>query len=132
MVGASNFSLPELKEFAAECPLAAVQPNYNMLQRDIEAEIVPWCAENNVSIFVYWPLLKGLLAGKLARRLGAPVSDEIAFVATESGNVEPLRITVTDFPKRHIEIDLEASERAGLSISAQLLQLSNQLNRRGP
>jgi aryl-alcohol dehydrogenase-like predicted oxidoreductase len=66
-VGASNLSLPQLKEFAAACPLAAIQPNYNMLQRDIETGIVPWCVENNVSILVYWPLLKGLLAGKLPR-----------------------------------------------------------------
>lgn len=66
-VGASNLSLAQLKEFAAECPLAAIQPNYNMIQRDIEAEIVPWCVENDISIFVYWPLLKGLLAGKLRR-----------------------------------------------------------------
>ena len=38
-----------------------------MLQREIEAEIVPWCLQHDVSIIVYWPLLKGLLAGKLAR-----------------------------------------------------------------
>lgn len=66
-VGASNLSLAQLKEFAAECPLAAIQPNYNMIQRDIERDVVPWCVENGVSIFVYWPLLKGLLAGKLPR-----------------------------------------------------------------
>lgn len=66
-VGASNLSLPQLQQFAAACPLDAIQPNYNMLQRDIEAEIIPWCLENQVSIMAYWPLLKGLLAGKLAR-----------------------------------------------------------------
>jgi aryl-alcohol dehydrogenase-like predicted oxidoreductase len=38
-----------------------------MLQREIEADIVPWCRENNVAIACYWPLMKGLLAGKLAR-----------------------------------------------------------------
>jgi aryl-alcohol dehydrogenase-like predicted oxidoreductase len=38
-----------------------------MLQRQIESEIVPWCIEHGVSVFVYWPLLKGLLAGKLSR-----------------------------------------------------------------
>ncbi len=64
---ASNLSLGQLSEFSAECPLTAIQPNYNMLQRDIEAAIVPWCIENGVSSLVYWPLLKGLLAGKLAR-----------------------------------------------------------------
>lgn len=66
-VGASNCSLPQLREFAAACPLAAYQPHYNMLQREIEADRLPWCREQGVSVMVYWPLLKGLLAGKLAR-----------------------------------------------------------------
>lgn len=65
--GASNCTVPQLEEFAAECPLAAVQPCYNMLQREIEADILPWCRERGVSVLPYWPLLKGLLAGKLPR-----------------------------------------------------------------
>ncbi|MCE9553466.1 MAG: aldo/keto reductase [Planctomycetes bacterium] len=66
-VGVSNVSLSQLQEFAAHCPLTAYQPSYNMLQRDIEADRLPWCIEHNVAVVVYWPLLKGLLAGKLAR-----------------------------------------------------------------
>jgi aryl-alcohol dehydrogenase-like predicted oxidoreductase len=66
-VGLSNATLPQLREFAAVCPLAAFQPHYNMLQREIEAEELPWCREHGVSVVVYWPLMKGLLAGKLTR-----------------------------------------------------------------
>ena len=66
-VGASNVSLAQLEEFAAVCPVAACQPHYNMLQREIEADILPWCLAHNVALVVYWPLMKGLLAGKLAR-----------------------------------------------------------------
>ena len=66
-VGVSNFNLDQMKAFHNACPITAVQPPYNMLQREIEADIVPWCLEHNVSIIVYWPLLKGLLAGKLTR-----------------------------------------------------------------
>ncbi len=65
--GASNFTAGQLAEFHAVCPLAAYQPPYNMLQRQIEADVLPWCRANNVSVLVYWPLLKGFLAGKLAR-----------------------------------------------------------------
>ena len=65
--GGSNLSLPQLEAFAAECPLTAFQPPYNMLQREIEADTLPWCRERGVAVMVYWPLLKGLLAGKLAR-----------------------------------------------------------------
>jgi aryl-alcohol dehydrogenase-like predicted oxidoreductase len=38
-----------------------------MLQRQIEADTLPWCRQRNIAVVVYWPLLKGLLAGKLAR-----------------------------------------------------------------
>ncbi len=66
-VGVSNTTIDQIIEFHAECPITAVQPPYNMLQRGIEAKILPWCVENDVSCIVYWPLMKGLLAGKLAR-----------------------------------------------------------------
>lgn len=66
-VGVSNFTLEQLQEFAAVCPISAYQPRYNMLQREIEADRLPWCVENQVSVMVYWPLMKGLLAGKLHR-----------------------------------------------------------------
>ena len=65
--GASNLSLTQLQEFHAVCPLTAVQPHFNMLQQDIEEDIAPWCRENSISLCVYWPLMKGLLAGKLPR-----------------------------------------------------------------
>ena len=38
-----------------------------MLLRDIEADTLPWCRRHNVAVVVYWPLMKGLLAGKLPR-----------------------------------------------------------------
>ena len=66
-VGGSNMSMARLEAFHAVCPLSAYQPKYNILQREIEAEILPWCQTNHVSVCVYWPLLKGLLAGKLPR-----------------------------------------------------------------
>lgn len=66
-VGVSNVTLDQLETFAAECPLAAYQPHYNMLQREIEADTLPWCREHGVAVLVYWPLLKGLLAGRLGR-----------------------------------------------------------------
>ena len=66
-IGVSNFNLAQLKEFHAVCPLTAFQPPYNMLQRDIERDVLPWCREQSIAVCVYWPLLKGLLAGKLPR-----------------------------------------------------------------
>jgi aryl-alcohol dehydrogenase-like predicted oxidoreductase len=66
-VGVSNCSLEQIVAFHAVTPIAAVQLPYNMLQRDIERKTLPWCREHHVSALVYWPLMKGLLAGKLPR-----------------------------------------------------------------
>ena len=66
-IGASNCTVEQLEAFQAVCPITAVQMPYNMLQRDIEQETIPWCRKRNVAVMVYWPLMKGLLAGKLPR-----------------------------------------------------------------
>jgi aryl-alcohol dehydrogenase-like predicted oxidoreductase len=73
--GVSNVTLGQLQEFAAACPLAAYQPPYNMLQREIEADTLPWCIEHHVSVCVYWPLMKGLLAGRMRREHVFPSTD---------------------------------------------------------
>ncbi|MDP7014471.1 MAG: aldo/keto reductase [Pirellulaceae bacterium] len=66
-IGASNFNVDQLDLFRAECPLAAVQPPFNMLQREADVDVLPWCERNGASAVIYWPLMKGLLAGKLPR-----------------------------------------------------------------
>jgi aryl-alcohol dehydrogenase-like predicted oxidoreductase len=73
--GVSNVTLEQLQQFAAVCPLAAFQPAYNMLQREIEADTLPWCVEHQVSACVYWPLMKGLLAGGIPRDHVFPTTD---------------------------------------------------------
>jgi len=66
--GVSNLStIAQYEEFHSVCPITADQPHYNMLQREIEAERLPWCRAHKVSVNVYWPLMKGMLAGKLRR-----------------------------------------------------------------
>ncbi|MBD3675380.1 MAG: aldo/keto reductase [Planctomycetaceae bacterium] len=66
-VGVSNFTLEQLQEFSTVLLPNVYQPHYNMLQREIETDRLPWCLEKDVSVMVYWPLMKGLLAGKLKR-----------------------------------------------------------------
>lgn len=73
--GVSNVTLAQMQEFAAVCPLTAFQPPYNMLQREIEADTLPWCIEHGVAVCVYWPLMKGLLAGRISRDHTFPTTD---------------------------------------------------------
>ena len=66
-IGVSNFTVEQMEEFSEVCPITATQPPYNMLLRGIERQTIPWCRERNIAVMVYWPLMKGILAGKLAR-----------------------------------------------------------------
>ncbi|PHS07504.1 MAG: aldo/keto reductase [Blastopirellula sp.] len=74
-VGVSNLSLEQTKAFNEVCPIQVIQPPYNMLYRGIEEDLLPWCLANDVSITCYWPLMKGLLAGKLTLESTFPEGD---------------------------------------------------------
>ena len=66
-VGVSNLNIDQMDAFQKICPISAAQPPYNMLQREIEHGLLPWCLRNGISVITYWPLMKGLLAGKIRR-----------------------------------------------------------------
>lgn len=66
-IGVSNYTLDMLKEGRAIAPIASVQPKYNLLERDIEADILPYCAENGIAVLAYSPLASGALSGKYSR-----------------------------------------------------------------
>jgi aryl-alcohol dehydrogenase-like predicted oxidoreductase len=74
-IGVSNFTVDQLEEFSKVCPITAVQPPYNILHRGIEQRTIPWCRERNVALMIYWPLMKGILAGKMNREAGLDPRD---------------------------------------------------------
>ncbi len=74
-VGLSNAGVDLMARFAAVCPLSACQLHFNMLQREIEETALPWCRERGIAMVVYWPLMKGLLAGRMRRGQVFPTSD---------------------------------------------------------
>ncbi len=63
--GVSNYSAEQSVAASENIILACNQVPYSMLRRDIEAELLPWSIENNVSILAYSPLQRGLLTGKI-------------------------------------------------------------------
>ena len=62
-IGISNVSLEQLKEANANGDISVLQSPYNMLDRSAEAELLPYCIENNISFIPYGPLAFGLLGG---------------------------------------------------------------------
>ena len=53
-------------------PMVSVQPNYSVAIRDIEAELLPFCADQNIGVISYSPLGAGFLTGKYTKTWTAP------------------------------------------------------------
>jgi aryl-alcohol dehydrogenase-like predicted oxidoreductase len=66
--GVSNFSVRELQRVQPIHPVASLQPPYSMLVRDVEPDLMPYCAANGIGIIAYSPMQKGLLTGKVTRQ----------------------------------------------------------------
>jgi aryl-alcohol dehydrogenase-like predicted oxidoreductase len=64
-IGVSNFSVMQMERFRRVAPLHVVQPPYNLFERGIEADILPYCRRNKIAIFGYGALCRGLLSGRM-------------------------------------------------------------------
>jgi methylglyoxal reductase len=64
-IGCSNATLDQMKRYQASGQLDADQEQYSMLQRQHEADKLPFCAANQVAFLAYSPLSLGILTGKI-------------------------------------------------------------------
>lgn len=63
-LGVSNFSAEEMQEALQTARFHANQPRYNLFDREIEVQDIPFCEQHGVGLLVHSPLAKGLLTGK--------------------------------------------------------------------
>ncbi len=72
-VGCSNFTAENLKdafevsETLSHARFVSIQPNYNLVARGIEQEILPFCQEKTIGVLSYSPLGAGFLTGKFRK-----------------------------------------------------------------
>jgi aryl-alcohol dehydrogenase-like predicted oxidoreductase len=64
-VGVSNFSVAQMERFRQVAPLHVLQSPYNLFERAIEAEVLPYCRANNIATLGYGALCRGLLSGRM-------------------------------------------------------------------
>lgn len=76
-IGVSNFSLEQLEEASRYAQIDVIQPEYSLLHRSIEDEIVPYCLQENIGIMSYSSIAKGILTG--AFHVGVKKLDESDF-----------------------------------------------------
>ena len=66
-IGVSNFAVRDMREarsVLSRTDISSNQVRYNMLQRDVEKEVLPYCAREGIGILAWSPIGKGLLSGK--------------------------------------------------------------------
>ena len=66
-IGASNFSVDELKKCAEIAPVTSLQPPFSLVKPAAKDELLPYCQEHSVGVIVYSPMASGLLTGKMTR-----------------------------------------------------------------
>ena len=75
-LGVSNFSLAQMKRIVPMGHVTSLQPPYNLLAREIEGELLPYCAAQGIGILAYSPMHSGLLTGKMTRERIAAMSPD--------------------------------------------------------
>ena len=65
-IGVSNFSPAQMDAFRAFARLDAEQPPYNLFEREIEADVLPYARRTALTVLSYGALCRGLLSGRIS------------------------------------------------------------------
>ena len=73
----SNFNVEQIERIHKIHPVASLQPPYSMLHREVEDELLAYCAQNDIGVVAYSPMQRGLLTGKFSpeRLASLPLDD---------------------------------------------------------
>jgi len=74
-IGLSNFSVEQMQSAQTIAPITSLQPPYSLIRREIEAEILPFCSQENIGVIPYSPMFSGLLTGAMTKERAASLPD---------------------------------------------------------
>jgi aryl-alcohol dehydrogenase-like predicted oxidoreductase len=66
-LGVSNFSPQQMETWRRVAPLHSTQPPYNIFEREIEADVLPYALNQKLIVLSYGAICRGLLSGKMSR-----------------------------------------------------------------
>jgi aryl-alcohol dehydrogenase-like predicted oxidoreductase len=75
-IGVSNFHPAQMRTLQSIAPVETLQPQYSLIVRDAEAEILPFTQREDIGVIVYSPMSSGLLAGQMTRERIESLSDD--------------------------------------------------------
>ena len=113
-IGVSNFSLEQLKHVREAATIDAHQLCYNLYWRKAEADMIPYCEENNIAVISYSSIAQGILTGKFSHDPVFESNDSRSHTVFFQSDVWPylsattkklkLIATAIDCPLHHIAI----------------------------
>jgi aryl-alcohol dehydrogenase-like predicted oxidoreductase len=66
-IGVSNFDVDQLRQIQQIAPVETLQPQYSLIEREVEQEILPFAEREGVGVIVYSPMGSGMLSGGMTR-----------------------------------------------------------------
>lgn len=115
-IGVSNYGPTQMDAFRSAARLHAVQPPYNLFEREIEADVLPYAARTGLTVLSYGALCRGLLSGRM--------TPQTTFAGDDLRRVDP-KFVGTRFQQYLAavsELGRLAEERFGKSVLALALR----------
>src|SRR5438270_14094811 len=60
-IGVSNFNVSQMQRFIKIAPISSLQPQFSLIHREVEQEILRFCQEHHIGVIVYSTMMSGLL-----------------------------------------------------------------------
>jgi aryl-alcohol dehydrogenase-like predicted oxidoreductase len=75
-IGVSNFSPKQLRRVQQIAPVETLQPQYALIEREVEAQLLPFAQRARLGVIVYSPMGSGILTGGMTRERVAGLADD--------------------------------------------------------
>ncbi|MFL6163529.1 MAG: aldo/keto reductase [Jatrophihabitantaceae bacterium] len=75
-IGVSNFDVGQLRRVQQIAPVETLQPPYSLVERSVEAELLPFAEREGIGVIVYSPMGSGLLTGAMTRQRIEQLADD--------------------------------------------------------
>jgi aryl-alcohol dehydrogenase-like predicted oxidoreductase len=75
-IGVSNFDVDQLRRISSIAPVETLQPQYSLVEREVEGELLPFAEREGIGVIVYSPMGSGLLTGRMTRERVESLPDD--------------------------------------------------------
>jgi aryl-alcohol dehydrogenase-like predicted oxidoreductase len=75
-IGVSNFDVDQLRRVQQIAPIETLQPQYSLIEREVEMELLPFAEREGIGAIVYSPMGSGLLTGRMTRERIEGLADD--------------------------------------------------------